>query len=285
MNTPAFVAGNWHFWLQDYTDAQTIKAIAELGLDGIEIGIPFPEQELDNARVSTLRGLVDDFGLSVSNVNLFLPPGLWPGRALTADAAPTRRKVIDALLRLGDVAQQLGANTVGLWPGADRLRRGDDYQVMWSRLVSGLSEVLDGFKPSGLNLAYEYKPGEIVGNADSLLLLASQLGSASFGALFDVGHAIMQREDEVIVAAKLRDLLLHVHLDDNYGDYDRDMPPGVVHNFAPLVRELSDGGFTGALGFDLYFYQVEEAKDGETVLRESLSYMRSVYASAAASAE
>ena len=106
-----------------------------------------------------------------------------------------------------------------------------------------------------MKIALEYKPENILNNADSTLRAIQEVNSESLGALLDTGHAIVAREHLPTVTEMLRRKLFHVHIDDNYGDWDRDLPPGSVHNFEPFIQALRRIGYRGFLSMDIWPYE------------------------------
>ncbi len=76
--------------------------------------------------------------------------------------------------------------------------------------------------------------------------------SAAPGLVFDSGHAAMRGGDPVAVARQMLPRLLHTHLHDNHGARDEHLVPGDGRiDWSALLRQLSDGGYRGALLLEL----------------------------------
>jgi sugar phosphate isomerase/epimerase len=174
----------------------------------------------------------------------------------------------------------LGVETIGVWPGADVLDRQTPYQEKWATLVASLGEVARVLKDRGTRLAVEYKPHELVANADSALRLCDSIGSPNIGVLLDTGHALWAAEDLPIVVRMLGSRLFHVHLDDTPGDIDRDLPPGRHHNFGPFFEALATSGYRGLLSLDMYGAVNDAVATGQEASREARDYVRAAIATA-----
>jgi hypothetical protein len=126
---------------------------------------------------------------------------------------------------------------VGISPDCDGFPHplGVSFKNAWNWMREGIADCVDAAADAGLKLAFEYKPKEtrnfsLVANADTVLRLIDQVGSSNLGVLLDTGHAMYAKEDLPTTVEKLDKTLFHVHLCDNYGDWDDDLAPGVVHD-------------------------------------------------------
>jgi sugar phosphate isomerase/epimerase len=124
-------------------------------------------------------------------------------------------------------------------------------------------------------IAAEYKPECILGSAESTLRLIQPVNSDNPGALLDTGHSIVAREHLPTVVEMLGEKLFHVHVDD-YGDWDRDMPPGTVHNFSEFLEALKRVGYRGYLSMDVRPYEdpEREIRTGKDYLERPLRDIR-----------
>ncbi len=270
------IAGDWHFWDEGLDWEQSFKKLKELGFDGVELGIRQPLKELTQEAIKQLNDIQESVGITIEVVDYFLPPALYTKGGITSDDEQTQQNIKQGMKVVADTAAKLGAPTMGLWLGADRVERGSEYQKMWDIVVENMDELAEYCKTKGVRLCLEYKPGEIINNSDALLRLFENVSSDNLGALLDVGHAIMQGEDEVVVLQKMKDHITHIHLDDNYGDYDRDMPPGSVHNFQPFLQKLDAIGYKGVIGLDIYYYIAEGYMPAYQALEISKAYVDNV---------
>jgi sugar phosphate isomerase/epimerase len=269
---------DWNFWPDHLSVEQVFETATRLGFDGIELGVYDPEVELAPGRLEALRRLSAAHRLQVAGVLYSLPPSHWRSGCLASSDSRSRQRAITHAIEIAKRVQEFGIDLLGLWLGGDRMKIVDDHAAAWSRLTEGMREIADALASQHQRIAFEYKPGEIVGNADAASRLFDQVNRSNVGLLLDTGHAIYGREDLVDVLKKCGDRLFYIHLDDNYADYDRDLPPGAVHNFAPFFRELRAQNFRGAISLDLYYYMAEEGVTGEQACRESREYLLPLWA-------
>lgn len=250
---------DWNSWPDGLTDARIWQQAAELGLDGIELGVYDAAVELAPARLVELARLVGRTGVPVTAVLLSLPPARWPDGALAGDVDRLVVQV-DACAR---VCRSLGLDALGLWPGADPV--GAD-------VVPGLRRAC--LAADGMPIALEYKPGTAVGTAKQALELCDEVDLV--GVLLDTGHAYAAGEDPAQVVELVGDRLLHCHLGDaERGAGDDDLPCGRVHDFAPVVAALDAAGFAGTASFDLYGAVSSGLVTGAQAVRESRDHVRS----------
>lgn len=272
------ITADWNFWPDGISGERAFEAAARLGFSGIELGVYGADENLAPERTREILRWKKTFGLDVPVVLYTLPPKRWRAGCLSSADAGLRRRVIADALAIGARAREIGAEILGLWLGGDRLAVVDDYPRAWTWMVDGIGEIAAIASGQELSVALEYKPGEVIGNADAFLRLADAVGVAGLGLLLDTGHALYGREEPSAVLRMCGSRLVHLHLDDNYGDCDRDLPPGAVHNFEPFFRTLKEVGYRGRLSFDLYYGVAEEGLTGEDACRQSKAYVESVLA-------
>ena len=269
------IAGDWHFWPKGLNDYDIFKNLASLSFNGIELGIR-EESDLRSERVAALIDYSKDFNLPVEVVSCFFPPALWKERIAAGKNGGSVKKAEKIVLKAFNAAEKLGAGKIGIWLGADRVRRDDDFNAVWNRTRAFVQGILDKTTGSEKELILEYKPGEVINNTDSFLRLAEELNNNRFGLLLDTGHALMQGEDPAVCVNKSGKYLKHIHLDDNKGDYDADIVPGYYHNFKSFFERLKVAGYSGALGLDLYFSIYDNSLDPYSTLKEARDYILSL---------
>jgi sugar phosphate isomerase/epimerase len=267
------VTADWNFWPDAISGEAAFAAAQRLGFAGIELGVYDTTTDLGDARRREIAAWRRRYDLSLPVVLYSLPPKRWPQGCLAHPDPAVRRRLVEETARFAAAARDLGADILGIWLGGDRRVIVDDYAAAWARIVDGVRAMAAGAAAAGLRLAVEYKPGEIVGNADAFLRLADAVRADNLGLLLDVGHALYGREDMVAVVKMCADRLVHVHLDDNFGDADRDLPVGDVHNFEPFFEALRQARYAGALSLDLYYGVAEDAIPSEEACRRSKHYI------------
>ena len=169
-----------------------VRRIADLGLDGVEIGAfkphihpdDYPMAE-DRARVS---GLVRAHGLEISGVaaDFWSAPG--PG---TPEGAENEsyfklfKKNLQLCLDLG--ADAIRVDTVdppNKYEGAER-------EEAWNRIVTTwkrCSEFAEGY---GVKVVWEFEPGFVFNKPSEVVNLVKEVDHPNFKVLFDACHAYM----------------------------------------------------------------------------------------------
>ena len=234
---------------------KTIERIAELGFDGVELGWTSPETyPPDRARQVSKK--INDLGLDIANAYIDTCDK-WPLGAFTNPSEGVRKQVVAYVKSSMSVAKDLGSRMVNLWPGTDGLPLKVSYWTAWNWLVEGIRECVDCASDLGLDVSLEYKLKEpslflLLSNSDALLRILNDIDRKSIGATIDTGHVFQAKEHLPTIAQKLSRKLLHVHLDDNYGDWDDDLAVGTVHNFLSFFKVLKEVGYKGYLCLDIW---------------------------------
>jgi sugar phosphate isomerase/epimerase len=248
----------------DAKDVYTYVKSVE-GVDGVELYYPY---DFDDVR--TMKKIIAENGLRVSAVGggIFGDARWRHGSATSYDPA-IRNEALDVCRRAVDAASELGAKVMVFWPAHDGYDYffQTDYQRKWDLLVEALREL--GSMNAGVNIGIEYKPKEprthqLVPNAFKALKLAEDTGLANVGVIMDIGHSFLARENPAEEAVYLmkRNRLVHLHSNDNYGDWDYDMIPGAAHFWEniELFYWLGRLGYDGWINFDICPFREDAVK-------------------------
>lgn len=248
---PRLLNADWNYWPERRSAESIWAASAEIGFDGIELGVYDPDVQLAAELVATYARLAEQHGLPVGTVLYSMPPARWPGGGLgSADHAPLAIEHVIATARIA--ADAFGCTVLGLWPGADVLDRRTRPRESWPTMVASFEALTDGVAALGMEVAVEYKPFEMLGNADAALRLCDAVDNPALGVLLDTGHALWAGEDMPIVVRLIGDRLKHVHLGDTPGPVEADLPPGWHHDFSPFMTAIDAIGYGGAMSLDMY---------------------------------
>lgn len=266
---------DWNFW-PDGLDASAIWArSAELGFDGVEVGVYRPDDELGADRRATLEHLIDRHGLGVTAVLFSMPPERWPGGALAS--AEHAADGVAAIVETARRAAGLGAGVLGVWPGADAAGGPD----AWKRMAASLHTLAEVAHGLGLVVAVEAKDGQVVATTADAVRICDEVAHPALGVLLDTGHALAAEEDLDTLAAVVGSHLFHVHLGDSGGGVDDDLPPGSHHHFGPFLGALAARGYEGALSFDLYGCVASRRLTGTDAAIQGLAHVRAALAGGA----
>ena len=248
-----------HYWGDSKSDTVSkLSAASKIkGLGGVELIYPTQVNEKNLAQV---KKVCVDGGLRIVSVN----PNVWSdplfvkGAFSSSDAA-ARRRAIDYGKTAYDVAKELGAGYMCLWPGQDGFDYPfqSDYAELWGREREGIGEVARYAK--GHKIGIEYKSREprshiLFDSASTVLLFSRMIEADNVGIHLDFGHALLAKENaaESVTKATLEGKLFGVHLNDNYGSSDEDMLALSIHNIETMefVHALRESRYDGWVSFE-----------------------------------
>ncbi|MFE2757250.1 EboA domain-containing protein [Actinosynnema sp. NPDC059335] len=233
-----------------------LAVIADLGYRGVALTLD--HHHLDPyapdlaRRVDAVARRLAELGLGVvveTGARYLLDPHRKHHPTLVSDGQVRR---IDFLGRAIAIARDLDAECVSFWAGV----RPPDVppDEAWSRLTSGVAEVVDLAARAGVRLGLEPEPGHVVARLDQALTLRAELGDPDvLGITLDVGHCVaVEPEDAAACVARAGDLLVNVQLDD--------MLPGVHEHLEfgegaldlrKTLAALEDIGYRGLAAVEL----------------------------------
>lgn len=227
------------------------------GLGGVELIYPTQVNEKNCTEIKRICG---DAGIAVASVN----PNIWSDPLFAKGAFTSHDPAARSLaVRYGkgayDLARELGATYMCLWPGQDGFDYPfqSDYRDLWARELDGIGEV--AAYAAGHLIGIEYKAREprshiLLDSASSVLHFAAKLGADNVGIHLDFGHALLARENPGEAAARAmgEGKLYGVHLNDNYGSTDEDMLAMSVHHLETLefLHWLRETGYSGWMSFE-----------------------------------
>ena len=264
------------FMAGGYRDAmpldEQIAAMARVeGMLGIALDYPAQFEQDDAAAV---KALYESHGFELATLEL----GLYCDRrfklgSITSPDPEIRRDAIELSKRGLDLAREMGAYDVLLWPGQDGFDYPFqvDYKACWKLLIDGISEI--GSHAPDARISVEYKPKEprahcFVRNAGTLLYLLKCVDLPNVGATIDFGHSLVAGESPAEAAALIagEGKLFQVHLNDNYRDWDHDLIVGSVHLWETLefLYEIVVSGYEGWYLMDVFPYR----EDGLAAIRQ-----------------
>jgi sugar phosphate isomerase/epimerase len=251
---------------EQFDAAARIKGFTGVGLD-------YPYQFTDPAEV---KPLLKKTGLAFATLEIGLyPDRKWKNGTYTAPDPGIRRESIEMSKKALDVAAELGAADVLMWPGQDGFDYPfqSDYAKYWSLLIDAVGEVA-AHRPD-VKIAIEYKRMEprancYVRNAGVLLTLLHEVGLENVGGCIDLGHSLVAAENPAEAAVLLHRAgkLFQVHVNDNYRDWDHDLIIGSVTFWETLefFYWLERCGWDGWYILDIFPYRL----DGSEALQQGV---------------
>lgn len=233
----------------------------------------------DNANEMKTKLRNFDFKCASIIPDTFTDPMFARG-SITSISATTRKKALDYLRQMCDIARLIDCPTMNLWLGQD----GYDYL-----LTADYDQEREWLKEStyalateypDLKFALEYKPKEprnfsYHSRMADTILAAKETGCKNVGVTIDTGHSFFAGEnvaEAVVLAKRAGNMLFHMHFNDNHGNWDDDMIVGNVHSivYIELLYWLKKTGYEGWLSMDQYPYR----EDGAEAIAESILWVK-----------
>ena len=248
------------YGLNGFTDhrlGDALAVLSELGYDGVALTLdhahldPFAPDLAE--RTARVRGLLDRYGLDVmveTGARYVLDPRRKHEPTLVSDDGRERRiALLETALR---VAADLGSPAVSFWSGV--ARPGAGAEVLADRLADGITRLLPLADQLGIDLALEPEPGMVVHNIADALALRHRLGEPERLRLtLDIGHLRCVEDDSPEQCVRdVGPLVANVQIDDMRRGVHEHLPFGEGEiEFPPVLRALSDIGFTGLVAVEL----------------------------------
>lgn len=256
-------------WVPSYTLDETIKRVANLGYDGIEIGAAAPHAfpaHLGADRRAQVRDLLQEHDIALSSM---LPaPSGGPGNNPASPYIEERRATIEHYKELADLVTMWGGKTLIYLPGWIIFGTSRRQAWAWTREV--LTEVAHAIAHTGVTLVIEPTSHDtnLCVTADDAIELMQDVNLPNVKLMFDTFHVHYSREVNTDYVYKMGADLRHIHISDN----DR-LPPGQgVVDFPAIIDAVIDIGFDGYLTMETGFHRrgIEPDQDA----REGIEYLR-----------
>lgn len=258
---------------------EAIDRVGEVGeLVGFDLAYPFvSDVSLDEIKEALARN-----NLRASVVHPALYTDEFEEGGFTNPDLALRRRAAGVVRETAELAEELGADYVKIWPGRD----GHDYPfqvdhaALWDRALEGVAEVARANPRT--RFAIEYKRKEprthlLFGNVARLLLGLEEIGLDNLGIVVDFGHSLFAYETpaDALHLANRYGRLFGVEFNDNYRASDDDLTAGSVHlmetiEFVHAMREI---GWEGVWELD----QTGVREDPVVAARASVRILRGIY--------
>ena len=252
--------------------ASTIK-----GCSGLEV--VYPQQVQDPVKA---KEILQKYGMGVAalNVNVKGEPK-WLHGSISSPVKETRIEAVKYMKTGLDYAAVLGCNKVTI----ALLNDGSDYpfELDFERAFNDSVECVReaaSYRPD-VKLSLEYKASEprvhgLLNNAGKMAYFCEKVGLDNVGVTLDTGHALQALEVLSDSAAFLGTTkkLFHVHVNDNYRNWDWDMVPGTVNfwEFVEFCMYLDKLNYTEWITADVFPQRNEAVRIMEKTF-EWMDYM------------
>ncbi len=265
--------------LQPMPLAEQCAFAKSLGYDGLEIAPMTLAQNplaLPPAELNEIRRTVEGEGLEVTSLHyITLAP---PGINITALDQPTVAFTRDALLRLVDLAEALGAKV--MVHGSPQQRRIDgDPAAQRAQAVQHFQAAGEHAEKAGIAYCVEAinsRECNFINRIEDAQAIIEEAGSAALRLMLDVSHAAQEEPEGLCAVAErllAQDKLAHVQLNAiNRQGPGQSRDPMKRDAIPPFLRVLKAGGYAGALAMEPFEYH----PDGRASAAHSIGYVRGV---------
>jgi len=258
----------------DWPWERVCRAVADTGYDGVEIA-PFTfgpsVTEVSAEQRRQIRQTAEEAGLEIVGLHWLLaaPKGL---HIHTRDTA-LRQKTVDYLRALVDFAGDVGAPLMVFGSPFQRKLEDGDRQGAWDRTQDSYRQVLPTLAERNVLLCQESLPApeaDFIMTAAEAAQMVRELDHPNFRLMLDVKSMCSEAQPPAEIIREFAPLVEHFHANDanrrgpGFGDTD----------FRPIAAALRETNYGGYVSVEVFDY----TPDPETIARESLRYLREVFA-------
>jgi sugar phosphate isomerase/epimerase len=233
---------------------RTLRALRDIGYGSVELCLEHPETQpadLTPARCRQLAALLRELDLGLSSVSYH------------GDGRPSQERAENSLLAV-EVAERMECPVLIL----NTMRREPGREEAQTRAAMELAQRLLAHSGRQVVLAFEPEPGLVISSAEDMLDFAARLSSptrdkrtatpgageaARVAVNLDIGHAHITEPSAVAAIERLRDAIVHVHIEDIAGTVHRHLVPGEGEiDFAGVRGALDRIGYRGDYTVDMF---------------------------------
>lgn len=243
---------------------EACRRIAGHGYTAVEILADAPHMwpaTTSDRDADALRRLLDDLGLTISNINANTMFGHWTDAppepffepSLVSDVPELREIRVRTLLRTLDIAARLGARCISITTGKPLGSMSPE--ACEPVLEEHLGRVLSRADELGVDVGIECEPGLLLEWTDELVAWIGRMGSPRLGANLDLGHARVIGEEPAESIRKLAGRIWNLHIEDIRGRKHYHRIPGEGDmDFPRIAAALREISYDRCVTVELYTY-------------------------------
>ena len=224
-------------------------------------------------RVEFLKACIDlAAAVSADSVSLWSgsPPPLIRGDTGGSESEPgvsARPEQTSTLTRSPTPVQARHGSRPGSSDGPGR-----EEAIVFERLVTGMRELLDHGRRSGVRLSFEPEPGMFIDTMSGFAALERELDDPFFGLTLDVGHVFCQGDGEAAEhIRRWRGMLWNVHIEDMCrGVHEHLMFGEGEMDFPAVLAALRAVGYAGPVHVELS----RHSHDAVETARRALDFLK-----------
>ncbi|MDD3726351.1 MAG: sugar phosphate isomerase/epimerase [Candidatus Ratteibacteria bacterium] len=236
--------------------ADAIKAVKDMGLDGIELTFEAGEFSpgISKDKCKEIKRFADSLGMKIETC----ASGNYWGLSLAATSSTTRKKAIAFTKEYLQVASWVGAKVCLVIPGAvfvpwEEKIPVTPYAKVWELATSSIKELIPFAKKAGVKIGIENVWNGFLADPIAMRTFIDQFKSPYVGAYFDVANCVINGFPEHWIEILGRRIVA-VHIKNfkrtdcagglhGFGD---DLLEGDV-NFKAVIKALKKIGYRGPL--------------------------------------
>ena len=257
--------------------ADALRGIRRAGFGGAEILADEPHAyppKIDAALTDSVRRVLDETGLAVSNINCNCSFGYWKDAppepyfepSLISPNPRYRADRTAMILKALDFAKAVGARNISITSG--RLLGGMPPDRAEKQFAESMKPILDRAEQVGVDVGVECEPGLYLEYIAELYDWTNRLGSPRFGANLDVGHSVVAGEDVRQVVEMMRGRTWNLHVEDLPGRKHYHMIPGEgTFDWGTLKAALDATGYDRFMTVELYTHTADPQAAAEKSYR------------------
>jgi fructoselysine 3-epimerase len=261
-----------------------LRGIRAAGFEGVEILADEPHcypGKMDAGMTSQVVKLLEETGLSVSNINCNCTFGYWRHAppepyfepSLISPVPQYRKDRTDLILRTLQFAKDVGAQNVSITSG--RCLGGMPPDKAAAQFAESIKPVLDRADTLGVNVGIECEPGLFLEYVAELREWIDRLGHPRFGANLDIGHSVVVGESIADAVQTLAGRIWNLHVEDLPGRKHYHMIPGEgSFDWATLKSSLERIQYDRFLTVELYTHTERPQEAAEKSFRFLSGFFR-----------
>lgn len=245
---------------RNYSLCDTIKILADIGYDGLEIMADVPHAyppDLTDKEKAKIKQMLNETGLRISNINAFMmcaiqdfhhPSWIEPERE-------RREMRLQHTINCIALAKDLGAGTISTEPGGPL--NGTNADEAMELFVEGIRRVAPYAREAGVKVLVEPEPGLLIETSSQFKRFIEQVDSDAIGLNCDIGHFFCVGESPAKVIREMKPYAGHFHIEDIASTrvHHHLLPGEGVIDFAEVFQAIQEIGYDGLVTIELYPYQ------------------------------
>ena len=237
----------------NYALDETIRRVADLGYDGVELWGGRPHAYCDDItpkEARRLRALAERKGVAFS---AFIPAQFRYPTCLCSPCGHVRSASVAYIKKSMAAAKLFGCRNVSICPGHTLFGQG--YENGRQALAESARALLAFARAEKMSLYLEPAhrlESDLVMTVEEGVRFMHDFSLENLGIVMDTGHCFVNKESLTDCLRLLEGIPYHIHLDDNHGNSDDHKVPGDGGIcFEPFLTALDQARYKGFLTAEL----------------------------------